>query len=236
MTVWQPRGLLAATLALGWGVLAEVADREIVVGAVTKPWEPNVDVPCVTPGRVRRLRRARVRQDRLDLAHRSDPRRNVDLPNGDPGARDRCDRPRQIPTVLGVRLAWHRADSPALSSTAARRGRAARADRRSQWWMSGWSIAFAVRRHPALPTGRLAALERRGRPRRRPSPCSARAAGRGRGDGCARASARPVARRPRRAPCSTQATTAPSMSNVSSAIGPPPQWPIPGTRNRRLQS
>src|SRR5215208_508808 len=38
----QPRGLLAVTLALGWGVLAEVADREIVVGAVTKPWEPNV--------------------------------------------------------------------------------------------------------------------------------------------------------------------------------------------------
>lgn len=38
----QPRGLLAAMLALGWGVLAEVPDREIVVGAVTKPWEPNV--------------------------------------------------------------------------------------------------------------------------------------------------------------------------------------------------
>jgi hypothetical protein len=38
----QPRGLLAATLALGWGVLAEVPDREIVVGAVTKPWEANV--------------------------------------------------------------------------------------------------------------------------------------------------------------------------------------------------
>ena len=29
-------------LALGWGVLAEVPDREVVVGAVTKPWEANV--------------------------------------------------------------------------------------------------------------------------------------------------------------------------------------------------
>src|SRR5688500_10488636 len=29
----QPHGLLAATLALGWGILAEVPDREIVVGA-----------------------------------------------------------------------------------------------------------------------------------------------------------------------------------------------------------
>jgi hypothetical protein len=38
----QPRGLLAATQWLGWGVLAEVTDREIVVGAVTQPWEPNV--------------------------------------------------------------------------------------------------------------------------------------------------------------------------------------------------
>jgi hypothetical protein len=38
----QPRGLLAAVQALGWGVLAEVPGREVVVGAVTRPWEPNV--------------------------------------------------------------------------------------------------------------------------------------------------------------------------------------------------
>jgi hypothetical protein len=38
----RPRGLVAHMQALGWGVLAEVADREIVVGAVTKPWEPDV--------------------------------------------------------------------------------------------------------------------------------------------------------------------------------------------------
>jgi hypothetical protein len=46
----QPRGLLAATQALGWGVLAEVPDREIVVGAVTKPWEPNVTFKALPPG------------------------------------------------------------------------------------------------------------------------------------------------------------------------------------------
>lgn len=45
----QPRGLLAATLALGWGVLAEIPDREIVVGAVTKPWEPNVTFHSLPP-------------------------------------------------------------------------------------------------------------------------------------------------------------------------------------------
>lgn len=45
----QPKGLLAATLALGWGVLAEVPDREIVVGAVTRPWEPNVTFRPLPP-------------------------------------------------------------------------------------------------------------------------------------------------------------------------------------------
>src|SRR5687767_4573490 len=35
----RPAGLVAAMQAIGWGVLAEVADREIVMGAVTKPWQ-----------------------------------------------------------------------------------------------------------------------------------------------------------------------------------------------------
>jgi len=46
----QPRGLLAATLALGWGVLAEVPGREVVVGAVTRPWEANVTFRSLPPG------------------------------------------------------------------------------------------------------------------------------------------------------------------------------------------
>jgi hypothetical protein len=45
----QPRGLLAATLALGWGVLAEVPGNEVVVGAVTKPWEANVTFHPLPP-------------------------------------------------------------------------------------------------------------------------------------------------------------------------------------------
>ena len=36
------RGLLEEVQSLGWGVLAEIPDREIVVGAVTKPWEADV--------------------------------------------------------------------------------------------------------------------------------------------------------------------------------------------------
>jgi hypothetical protein len=38
----QPRGLLAAVQSLGWGVLHEVPGREVVVGAITKPWEADV--------------------------------------------------------------------------------------------------------------------------------------------------------------------------------------------------
>lgn len=38
----RPRGLVAEVQSLGWIVLDEIPDREIIVGAVTKPWEPNV--------------------------------------------------------------------------------------------------------------------------------------------------------------------------------------------------
>jgi hypothetical protein len=37
-----PNALLPWAKALGWGLLAEVPGREVVLGAVTKPWEPNV--------------------------------------------------------------------------------------------------------------------------------------------------------------------------------------------------
>src|SRR5215471_13414694 len=38
----HPRGLLALTKSIGWGVLAEVPGREVVMGAVTQPWRANV--------------------------------------------------------------------------------------------------------------------------------------------------------------------------------------------------
>ena len=46
----RPRGLLALTKALGWGVLAEVPGREIVMGAVTQPWKANVVFRALPPG------------------------------------------------------------------------------------------------------------------------------------------------------------------------------------------
>ena len=47
----RPRGLLAEVQVLGWGVLAEVPERELVVGAVTKPWEANVTFRALPPDR-----------------------------------------------------------------------------------------------------------------------------------------------------------------------------------------
>jgi hypothetical protein len=45
----QPRGLLNSMQALGWRVLAERPDRELVVGAVTRPWEPSVTFHPIPP-------------------------------------------------------------------------------------------------------------------------------------------------------------------------------------------
>jgi hypothetical protein len=46
-----PRGLLADLQSLGWGVLADVPGCEVVVGAVTRPWEANVTFRSLPPDR-----------------------------------------------------------------------------------------------------------------------------------------------------------------------------------------
>ncbi|MFN0103917.1 MAG: hypothetical protein ACKV2U_17765 [Bryobacteraceae bacterium] len=45
-----PRGLVAQVKSIGWGVLAEVPGREIVLGAVTRPWEADVVFRAIPPG------------------------------------------------------------------------------------------------------------------------------------------------------------------------------------------
>lgn len=42
-------GVVEQTTALGWGLLAEVPGREIVMGAVTRPWEANVTFRAIAP-------------------------------------------------------------------------------------------------------------------------------------------------------------------------------------------
>ena len=45
----EPRGLLADAIAMGWVILHEIPDREIIIGAVTRPWEPNVRFRSIPP-------------------------------------------------------------------------------------------------------------------------------------------------------------------------------------------
>ena len=45
----RPRGLVPWALSLGWGVLADVPGREIVAGAVTRPWDANVVFQALPP-------------------------------------------------------------------------------------------------------------------------------------------------------------------------------------------
>lgn len=52
----RPRGLLAEMQSLGWGVLAHVPQREVVVGAVTRPWEANVTFRALPPDQFARFR------------------------------------------------------------------------------------------------------------------------------------------------------------------------------------
>jgi hypothetical protein len=45
----RTRGLIALTKELGWVVLADMPGHEIVMGAVTRPWEPNVVFRGIAP-------------------------------------------------------------------------------------------------------------------------------------------------------------------------------------------
>jgi hypothetical protein len=44
-----PQSLVDETLSIGWGVLAQEKGREIVIGAVTQPWEPEVHFRSLPP-------------------------------------------------------------------------------------------------------------------------------------------------------------------------------------------
>ncbi len=48
-TTPRSHGVVAFTKSIGWSVLAEVPGREVVMGAVTQPWNPNVVFRSLTP-------------------------------------------------------------------------------------------------------------------------------------------------------------------------------------------
>jgi len=48
-TLTRPKGIVALTTSIGWGVLAEEPGRELVMGAVTQPWKANVVFRALPP-------------------------------------------------------------------------------------------------------------------------------------------------------------------------------------------
>ena len=108
----RPRGLLAQTTSLGWGVLAEKPGLEIVVGAVTQPWMANVVFRALLRDDFR-VSPTRLRQDRVDASCRSRRPAGIDLPDRDARVDDRFNRAKQVPMVLGEIFAGH-CSHPAL--------------------------------------------------------------------------------------------------------------------------
>ena len=77
------QGIVAETLAQGWGVLAEVPDREIVIGAYTQPWHEHVEFRPLP----------RLRKSSLRSASRDTSRSCGRWPPSRPGRASRCSSP-----------------------------------------------------------------------------------------------------------------------------------------------
>jgi hypothetical protein len=52
----RPRALLSQMKSLGWGVLAELPGREVIMGAVTQPWLANVTFRALPPDEFKAFR------------------------------------------------------------------------------------------------------------------------------------------------------------------------------------
>ena len=70
------RGLIASARSIGWVVLAEIPGREVVVGAVTRPWEADATFRSIEPGRFAEFSEPdyvkiawTLRADPIDAAH-----------------------------------------------------------------------------------------------------------------------------------------------------------------------
>jgi hypothetical protein len=122
-----PRGLVALTTSLGWGVLAEVPGREVVVGAVTQPWKPNVVFRALPPDSFAAFNEPdyvkivwTLRADPIDAGH-SIVRTETRAATTDPAAREKFRRYWSVvsPGIVMIR----RVGLPLVRSEAERRAR-----------------------------------------------------------------------------------------------------------------
>ena len=94
----HPRGLVPFAKGLGWGVLDEIPGREIVFGAVTRPWEANVVFRALPPHAFAAFNEPdyvkiawTLRADPID-ARESIARTETRVTTTDPGAREKFRR------------------------------------------------------------------------------------------------------------------------------------------------
>jgi len=119
-----PRGLLAKTKALGWGVLAEVPGREIVMGAVTQPWVANAKFRTLAPEQFKQFTSFQDPEYvKIAWTLRADPVTAMTsiFSHGTTSACLRSYFEVQVQEVLGFSLAWNRLD-PARHAWAAETG------------------------------------------------------------------------------------------------------------------
>ena len=114
------QSLLDETLALGWRVLAERPDREIVVGAVTQPWKAEVTFRGVDPEAFAAFAEPGYAKIVWTLEACAAGPCEIVLPHADPSHDHRPPVPRAVPPLLGGPLARH----PAHPATVARTGEA----------------------------------------------------------------------------------------------------------------
>ena len=108
---------MARLYAIGWGVLAEVPGREIVMGAVTQPWLADVVFRPIPPEEFASFHEPDRREDRLDVARGLARCQRIDFSHGDTGCSDRFNRAREVPAILVPGVARHHRDSVAAART-----------------------------------------------------------------------------------------------------------------------
>ena len=122
----HPRGLLAMTQSIGWGVLADVPGREIIMGAVTQPWLANVVFRPLPPDEFVAFHEPDYVKIAWTLrADAAGPNASV-FRTETRVVDDRCPCTREVPMVLGAVFTGHPADSVAVARSRAARGRTSR--------------------------------------------------------------------------------------------------------------
>ena len=106
----RPEGLLELTRLLGWGVLADTPG-EIVMGAVTRPWEANPVFRAVPPAEFAAFAEPGQVKYRLDVAGGCGRGRQLDVPHRDSRGGDRRGVTQEVSLVLVVPLARHHPSS-----------------------------------------------------------------------------------------------------------------------------